>query len=109
MKGIIVMWSGAIGEIPAGWQLCDGTNGTPDLRDRFLIGAGTTYNPDDSGGAETHTHDFTSDGHSHNTEAGTDLTTVDPNSKITTVFDTGTTNPTDHKPPYYALAFIQKI
>lgn len=37
----IVMWSGTIAEIPVGWALCDGTNGTPDLRDKFIIGAGT--------------------------------------------------------------------
>ena len=37
--GGIVMWSGTVATIPAGWQLCDGTNGTPDLRDRFVIGA----------------------------------------------------------------------
>jgi len=39
-SGIIVMWSGAIGAIPAGWYLCDGTNGTPDLRGRFIVAAG---------------------------------------------------------------------
>ncbi len=38
-SGTIVMWSGTIASIPLGWQLCDGTNGTPDLRDRFLVGA----------------------------------------------------------------------
>jgi len=58
--GIIVLWSGSIGSIPSGWVICDGTNGTPDLRDRFVIGAGSTYNPDDVGGADTvniaHTH-----------------------------------------------------
>lgn len=48
MKGIICLWGGAIVDIPAGWHLCDGTNGTPDLRDRFVIGAGSTYNPDDT-------------------------------------------------------------
>ena len=37
--GIIVMWSGTIASIPAAWYLCDGNNGTPDLRDRFIIGA----------------------------------------------------------------------
>lgn len=37
-KGGIIMWSGT--SIPAGWQLCDGTNGTPDLRERFIVGAG---------------------------------------------------------------------
>jgi hypothetical protein len=38
-QGGIIMWSGAIASIPATWFLCDGTNGTPDLRDRFVIGA----------------------------------------------------------------------
>lgn len=38
-KGIITMWSGSIAAIPSGWVLCDGTNGTPDLRDRFIVGA----------------------------------------------------------------------
>ena len=35
--GIISMWSGSIAKIPAGWALCDGSNGTPDLRDRFIV------------------------------------------------------------------------
>jgi len=48
MKGIIVLWGGAIVDIPAGWALCDGVSGRPDLRDTFIIGAGSTYNPDDT-------------------------------------------------------------
>lgn len=48
MKGIIVLWGGAIVDIPTGWALCDGFGGRPDLRDKFLIGAGSTYNPDDT-------------------------------------------------------------
>lgn len=48
MKGIVVLWGGAIADIPAGWHLCDGNAGTPDLRDRFVIGAGSTYSPDDT-------------------------------------------------------------
>ena len=47
--GIISMWSGAIAAIPAGWLLCDGTNSTPDLRDRFVIGA----RQDGAGAAKT--------------------------------------------------------
>jgi microcystin-dependent protein len=39
LKGMIVMWSGTIGSIPEGWKICDGQNGTPDLRSRFVIGA----------------------------------------------------------------------
>lgn len=51
--GMITAWSGAIVAIPGGWQLCDGTNSTPDLRDRFIIGAGSTYAVDDTGGSTT--------------------------------------------------------
>ena len=50
-SGGIVMWSGSAATIPSGWFLCDGTNGTPDLRDRFIVGAGDTYDPGDTGGA----------------------------------------------------------
>jgi hypothetical protein len=47
--GVIVMWSGSVATIPSGWLLCDGTNSTPDLRNRFIIGA----NADDAGVAKT--------------------------------------------------------
>ncbi len=51
LSGIIVMWSGAIDKIPTGWLLCDGTNGTPDLRNRFIVGAGTDYSVGNTGGS----------------------------------------------------------
>jgi microcystin-dependent protein len=67
-SGGIIMWSGAIANIPSGWFLCDGANGTPDLRNRFVVGAGSTYTPGNTGGADTvtlttaqipsHTHTF---------------------------------------------------
>jgi hypothetical protein len=67
-SGGIIMWSGAIVNIPTGWLLCDGTNGTPDLRNRFVAGAGSTYAVGATGGADTvtltsaqipgHTHTF---------------------------------------------------
>jgi microcystin-dependent protein len=38
--GTILIWSGSIATIPLGFHLCDGTNGTPDLRSRFVYGAG---------------------------------------------------------------------
>lgn len=50
-NGAVAFWSGSIVSIPTGWQLCDGTNGTPDLRDLFLVCAGTTYAIGDTGGA----------------------------------------------------------
>jgi microcystin-dependent protein len=42
--GIIQMWSGTISTIPSGWSLCNGSNGTPDLRNRFIVGAGSDAN-----------------------------------------------------------------
>ena len=76
--GIISMWSGTIASIPLGWLLCDGTNDTPDLRDKFIIGATA-----DSAGAKTNvtgsytqtggskdavlvSHTHTDSGHTHN-------------------------------------------
>lgn len=54
-SGVILMWSGSIATIPSGWLLCNGTNGTPDLRDRFIVGAGSTYAVGATGGAATFT------------------------------------------------------
>ena len=52
-KGGIIMWSGNVGQIPIGWALCDGTKGTPDLRDRFVVSIGHKYNIGDIGGADS--------------------------------------------------------
>ena len=53
--GFIGMWSGSAETIPTGWALCDGTNGTPNLTDRFVLGAGKAYQPGVTGGAATAT------------------------------------------------------
>lgn len=74
--GMISLWYGAIGSIPTGWYLCDGANGTPDLRDRFIVGAGSTYSVSATGGFTdsilvSHTHTASSSstvtdpGHAH--------------------------------------------
>jgi hypothetical protein len=72
--GGIILWSGSIGSIPAGWVLCNGNNGTPDLRDRFIVGAGSTYAVNATGGSAdavvvSHNHTATSSisdpGHIH--------------------------------------------
>jgi microcystin-dependent protein len=51
--GGIIMWSGSTGSIPSGWFLCNGSNGTPDLRNRFVVGAGDSYAVDATGGADS--------------------------------------------------------
>jgi len=58
-SGIIVLWSGSVASIPTGWVLCNGANSTPDLRDRFVVGAGSTYAVNATGGANTVTLDAT--------------------------------------------------
>jgi microcystin-dependent protein len=70
--GSIIMWFGTVGNIPTGWAVCDGTNGTPDLRDRFVVGAGSTYSVGDTGGVNavalttaeipSHTHSISGSG-----------------------------------------------
>jgi len=70
VSGMIMLWSGSTGTIPSGWALCDGTSGTPDLRDRFVVGAGSTYAVDATGGSAdaitvSHTHTLTDSGHTH--------------------------------------------
>lgn len=109
--GCIVAYHGAIVDIPDGWALCDGNNGTPDLRNQFVVGAGDIYAPDDSGGQETHTHAGQTDGHTHTAEAGMPWSLYEgsPDSKMTTEADTFTTDLSDKQPPYYALAFIMHL
>lgn len=51
--GGIIMWSGSTGSIPSGWFLCNGSNGTPDLRNRFVVGAGGSYGVGATGGADS--------------------------------------------------------
>jgi len=52
-SGGILMWYGNLAFIPSGWLLCDGSAGTPDLRDRFVVGAGSSYNVNATGGSNT--------------------------------------------------------
>lgn len=134
--GVIVMWSGAIANIPAGWALCDGTNGAPDLRDRFIVGA----RQDDAGMAKTnvkgslmqiggeHQHTLTISempAHDHilkgytNYEPGNDGGSRYYFSELSIRFNfwnlqaptevSGGNQPHENCPPFYALAFIMKL
>jgi len=83
--GVIVMWSGTVATIPSGWLICDGTNSTPDLRDRFIIGA----RQDDAGAAKTNvTGSLTQTG-------GTKDAIVVSHTHTATVTDPGHTHPID--------------
>lgn len=136
--GVIVMWSGSIASIPAGWALCNGANGTPDLRNRFLVGAGNTYAVGATGGSAdatlvSHTHTANSvvndPGHNHsyvtyanllpqqgattNCWTGTaSATTGNSTTGITvatTIDSSGSSGTNANLPPYYALAYIMKL
>ncbi len=123
--GIIAMWSGAIETIPEGWALCDGNNGTPDLRDRFIVGAGSTYPAGDTGGSATYAvsaHSHTYSGKTQTEEAtgtgGSNITGIVRDGVKTKFRHThkysGTTETAgaatiDTIPPYYALAYIMRV
>jgi microcystin-dependent protein len=51
-RGIITMWAGAADNVPSGWHLCDGSDNTPDLRNMFIVGAGSSYSPGNTGGSQ---------------------------------------------------------
>jgi hypothetical protein len=121
-QGAIIMWSGATSAIPLGYGLCDGTKGTPDLRNRFVIGAGDQYAVSAQGGSATsgfggaHTH--TENQATANLQvsalavaAGAGASVV---SSVVAQGHTHTINQVgDHThsclPPYLALAFIMKL
>jgi len=72
VAGMIMLWSGSSGTIPSGWLLCDGSNSTPDLRNRFVVGATSTYAVGATGGSadavvvsHTHSATVTDSGHTH--------------------------------------------
>jgi hypothetical protein len=98
-SGGIIIWSGASTAIPSGWYLCDGANGTPDLRDRFIVGAGSTYAVGATGGSanatlpsHTHTGSFTGTAMAtHNHSASFTGTSVTPAGSVTnTAISAGT-------------------
>jgi len=112
VSGGIILWSGAVVDIPSGYKLCDGNNGTPDLRNRFIVGAGDGYAVGANGGSADQSHTFTSDNHDHPASivGGTQVPTYDPDSLISigSVTVLGTTDNSDNRPPYYALCYIMK-
>ena len=115
VSGMIIAWSGATNAIPTGFVLCDGNNNTPDLRDRFIIGAGNNYAVDATGGSKdavlvSHFHttlNFVA--RSNYAEPRNFGVGTDGNCNSTGDTDTKGESGTDKNlPPYHALCFIMK-
>lgn len=68
-QGMILLWSGSAGSIPTGWVLCDGNNGTPNLTDRFIVGAGASYAVGNASGSISKSTD-TVGAHAHSGNTG---------------------------------------
>lgn len=108
--GFITLWYGSLVSIPSGWALCDGTQGTPNLTDQFIIGAGDTYEPTESGGSILHNHGFTSDGHTHTLPGGFGISTpFDFENLTNSVVLTGTTDNASLLPKYKSLVYIMEL
>ena len=131
--GGIIMWSGSVASIPTGWFLCNGANGTPNLLDRFVIAAGSTYAVAATGGSanaivvsHTHAATVTDPGHNHTIQligdslvgsfplrgqgnlANTPATSTAVTGISVANSTTGSSGTNANLPPYYALAFIMK-
>ncbi|MBA7623567.1 hypothetical protein ES703_30964 [subsurface metagenome] len=111
LKGMIIVWYGAIVDIPDGWALCDGSNGTPDLRNRSIVGPGGRYAVDEAGGARWQSHTFTGDGHKHDIEGihGPAALGVDGPEWTDSKNVTGTTDTAEIYHPFRALCHIMKL
>lgn len=97
--GMILLWSGSAASIPSGWVLCDGGSSTPDLRDRFVVGAGSTYAVGATGGnanavVVSHTHSASSvvndPGHTHLINPQNTTYIINPNQGGGSYFGGGT-------------------
>ena len=115
-SGGIILWSGAANAIPSGWYLCNGSNGTPDLRGRFVVGYSDTdgdYDVGDTGGAKTDTVNISVSG-----TTSTDSPAANGNSyngatignlnRHTHTFSGSSSDTVNTRPPYYALCYIMK-
>ena len=129
--GLISIWYGSIDTIPDGWALCDGNNGTPDLRARFVLGAGTKHSVGETGGEEEvtltaeqmpmHSHyptfdsattgnyySFAISAHHYGAEES-GYFEADPRNLNGYIYHTGEDQPHNNMPPYYALCYIMKL
>lgn len=118
-SGTILPWYGALGSIPTGYALCNGSNGTPDLRNRFLVGAGSSYSLGNTGGANTVTlninqipsHNHRVIGHSGHTGGNGYAGEIGGSSDGYSFYTNyvGGSQAHENRPPYYAVYYIMKL
>ena len=125
VTGMIILWSGASDNIPTGFALCDGNNGTPNLSGRFVVGFDASngdYDVDDTGGAESvtltlnqipaHKHDTTFDNKKYFPGGGsTSISFGGAGGYPADTFsmsNAGGGQSHENRPPYYALCYIMK-
>ena len=125
VQGMIIMWNSTVASIPTGFVLCDGSNGTPDLRGRFVVGHHPTnndYDIDDTGGSESvtltvaqmpsHKHDTTFDNKKYFPGGGsTSISFGGAGGYPADTFsmsNEGGGQSHENRPPYYALCYIMK-
>jgi len=111
LKGFIFWWWGTSETIPHGWYLCNGTCGTPDLRNKWILGAGGSYPVGSTGGSATHNHTLDANNHDHQQTftnkvvlSGAAISFLTDSIRIT-----GSTDPVNNLPPYRALYPIMQV
>ena len=137
--GMIIMWNGLPNEVPTGWALCNGANGTPNLTDRFIVGAGNTYGYGATGGTKdatlvSHNHSGSTGGagsHSHTYSKGssgtaqggsgigstgvnqgstsTNTSSVGNHTHSVSISTKGSSATNKNLPPYFALCYIMRL
>lgn len=122
--GVIGMWSGLRANIPSGWALCDGSNGTPDLRGKFIQEVEGAEEAGETGGTLAKSHSGTTVGDHTNInvpgtataalKVGTSASNAAAQTHTHTIASithsvTQPSNHTDIRPPYYKLCFIMKL
>jgi len=132
-SGVIAIWSGATATIPSGWALCDGAGGTPDLRNRFIVGVNATYTANSTGGSTNaitpshgHSVSLNNPQHSHleyyydgggggngmrgggNNFIASRRTSNEVTGVTLSISSQGSSGTNANLPPYYALAYIKK-
>jgi len=109
--GMIVFWFGEIVNIPYGWHQCDGTNGTPDLRDKIPVSVGLIFQPGFNFDEYTHRHAALALQHTHQIQAGVQISFPIPAYSGVSQYNDPQilTDFAEQLPPYYCLTPIMKL